>query len=137
MNVLNSEQVSWLSKCVRDSWFLDEGKIYVKGNVHLSDSSMQKLPLVFSTVTGTFRCFNCTSLVSVESFPDAQIYIFENCALPSEWYIQALQKKISIEEYLAENFIEVHKQHPALLEKHFQSLCNLKRGSIAGGEFGF
>ena len=83
MKGLNSEQVRWLDKCVRESWSLDEeGRIYVRGNVHLSDSLMQKLPFTFSTATGTFRCFNCTSLTSVEGFPLAQKYIFENYRYP-------------------------------------------------------
>lgn len=138
MKGLTASESEWLSKYTRESWkLLPNGSIRIEGNITISDPAIVKFPFKFSMSSGIFKCKGCNSLISVEGAPTrAEEYVFENCLLPSEWYLEAIGRKISIENLIEDNFIEFFSNHKELLQTHFSDICHKHRGESSLKKFG-
>jgi hypothetical protein len=139
LGFLTQTQVLWLTKYVRQSWrLLDDLTIAVEGNITIRDSQMTQLPVNFSTVTGTFKCSNCTSLVSNQGIPHtASECIFEDCAFPEHWYTNSIKEGRTLEEFVDVHFSSLLETHEPLLHQNFPTMIKKHRGTVKGKEFGF
>lgn len=141
MKGLTAHNVIWLRHYVRESWHVEEdGRIAVEGNVTITDREMEKLPVKFSSVTGTFKCMNCSKLKSTEGFPEHALFIeMENCLFPLSYYLKSTKEKLTLEETLYEDFESILQDSELLetVKNTFPDLYEKKRGAIAANKFGF
>ena len=141
-NGLTLEESQWLTKYSRGGWSynVEDDTVSVKGNLIISDMTMEKLPKKFYKVEGMFKCLSCKSLKSLEGFPEIHKGVkFENCLFPSEIYEGALTENISLEEYLDKHIddLKTDEEIISILESHFPNVLHSHRGTIVSAKFGF
>jgi len=138
MKGLSSIESDWLSKYSRESWRYDEttNKVNVHGNISITDSEIKVLPFHFGRVDGIFKCSNCISLSSVEGMPeDTRMMYFENCKFPEWWYKDAITNKLTIEEFIDQNFIPLYEEYKDFVEE-YPEIVEKHRGFIKTQKFG-
>lgn len=142
MKGLNANMAIWISKYTRGRWKVNEEteKIDIEGNVIITDSRMEKLPLSFGSVTGKILFKGCHSLKSIEGFPEHALFVeFEDCLLPAEFYIDAIKENVTLEESISKKMEIVleNKETFDLISSVFPEIVHEKRGLIASKKFGF
>jgi hypothetical protein len=141
MKGLDANMAIWISKYTRGRWKVNEsGKIDIEGDVIITDSRMENLPVSFGSVTGKIMFKGCHSLKSLEGFPEHAFQAeFEDCLLPAEFYIEAIKEKLTLEEYISKKmeFILENQETFQLVSSIFPDLVHEKRGLIASKKFGF
>lgn len=136
---LSAEQAIWLNKYVRESWYHEDGKVKVNGNVIVTDKEMKELPFEFSSVSGVFKCKGCESLVSLKGFPPETEISFENCLFPTEVYLAAINLGLDLPEYLDKHFnrLAINETVLELIATHFPKIYESHKGIVQGSKFGF
>jgi hypothetical protein len=118
----------------------EDGIVSVRGNITITDKTIEKLPVKFSEVTGVFKCKGCSLLSSIEGVPHhALSYEFEDCLFPSDFYTLAIKEHLSLEEYINVHFneMELNEENLKIIEQYFPAVYEHHRGIIVGAKFGF
>jgi hypothetical protein len=84
-----------------------------------------------------FSCNGCTGLVSVDGAPKKfNTLKFKDCLFPEEIYVEAIQKKISIQDAIRSSELEFNSEQVAAIKKHYPELFQEIRGGIAAKNLG-
>lgn len=136
---LSADQAIWLNKYVRQSWYYENGKVKVEGNVTVTDKSMRQLPFEFAPVLGVFKCKGCQSLVSLKGFPPETEIVFEDCLFSPEIYMGAINASLDLPDYIDKHFhrLVLSEDDLDLISLHFPKILESHKGSIQGSRFGF
>lgn len=109
------ENNTWDSKDIRYE-FTDDLTVYVYGGFMLENSDINKLPVKFGTITGSFRLKNNKNLTTLKGCPHRALEDFwciNNSKLTS---LEGAPLKIRAEVYLNLSFDSLHNVHKYLPE---------------------
>lgn len=141
MKGINAHIAHWINKYTRGNWQINEkGKIDIEGDVIVTDSQMENLPVLFGSISGKFMLKGCHCLKSLVGFPENAFLIeVEDCLLPTDFYIDAFVEKLTMEEIICKK-IDIVTENPEVLSivsVEFPELLSDKRGLFASKRFGF